>query len=141
MKDIEIAKKTLHDDNLSVVAVVDGVVIFKSGGKGIRPLYELVKENVELISNASVADKVVGRGAALLYSLLNIKELYINLVSEEGMKVLDNYKISYIAHGKCDYIMNNSKDDYCPIEKLSLGLEEPETLIKELDKFFNSIKQ
>ena len=39
MKDIELAKKYLEEDNLSIAVVKNGELIYKSQEKGIKPMY------------------------------------------------------------------------------------------------------
>ncbi len=139
MKDIEIAKELLKKDNLAMVVVKDGEVVFKSLDKGIKPMYILATEMKEKAIGASLADKVVGKGAALLCGYISIKEIYGELISEGGMETLDKYKIPYTMDKSCSYIKNRDKTDYCPIERLSLDTEDPILLLEKIKGFFASV--
>lgn len=141
MKDIEIAKNIFLREDMAIVAVKNGELVFKSQDRGIKPIYILAKELKEEAFGASIADKVIGRGAALLCAYLGIKEVYAGLMSREGQMVLDNFNIAYTMEKSCTYIMNRDKTDYCPIEKLALGIEEPEVFITRLEEFFESMKR
>lgn len=140
-RDIELAKKLLTDENLALVAVKNGEVVFKSKDKGIKPMYILATEMKEKASNASLADRVIGKGAAILCGYIGIKEVYTDLISEGGKATLEKYKISYTMTEACPYIKNRDKTDYCPIEKLSLPLEEPVLLLQKIKEFFASISK
>lgn len=135
LKDIEIAKEVFHKEDLAIVVVKQGEVVFKSKDKGIKPLYTLATKMKEEAFGGSVADKVIGKGAALLCGYLDIKEVYASLISEGGQIILNNYNIPYTMDKSCSYIMNRDKTDYCPIEKLSLDIEEPEIFLSRVEKF------
>ena len=141
MKDIEIAKKLLIEENQALVVVKNGEVIFKSVEKGIKPMYILATEMKSEAKGASLADKVIGRGAALLCGYAEIKELYTELISEGGIAALGEYNIPYEKEKSCPYIMNRDKTSYCPVEKLSLDTDDPAVLLQSIKEFFASIKK
>ncbi len=141
LKDIDIAKKLLIEENLALVVVKDGEVIFKSVEKGIKPMYILATEMKSEAKGASLADRVIGRGAALLCGYVEIKEVYTELISEGGVSALGEYNIPYVMERTCQYIKNRDKTDYCPIEKLSLDNDEPVLLLKDIKEFFASLKK
>lgn len=137
LKDIEIAKDIFHKENMAIVVVKNGEVVFKSKEKGIKPIYALAKKFKEEAFAASIADKVIGRGAAILCGYLGIKEVYADLMSVGGQTILSKYNIPYTMDKSCSYIMNRDKTDYCPIEKLSLDTEDPELFISKLEEFLS----
>ena len=136
MKDIEIAKKILLEESLTLVVVKDGELVFKSVDKGIKPIFTLATEMKESANGGSLADRVIGKGAAILSGYIGIKEVYTELISEGGVRTLEKYNIAYTMDKSCEYIKNRDKTDYCPIEKLSMNIEEPETFIKAVKDFF-----
>ena len=77
MKDIEIAKKYLNEENLTIAVVKSKKLIFKSKEKGIKPIYKLAKEMKEIAKDGVLADKVIGKGAALLCKYIGIKHTTI----------------------------------------------------------------
>ncbi|MFA5577175.1 MAG: DUF1893 domain-containing protein [Tissierellaceae bacterium] len=139
MKDIDIARKILVEEDLGIVVVKDGKLIFKSRDRGIGPIYSLAVDMKEEAYKSSLADKIIGKGAALLCTYIGIEELYGKLISENGIGVLDRHQIPYSMDSSCPYIMNREKTDYCPIEKLSLDTEEAEVLLKRVENFLASI--
>jgi hypothetical protein len=141
LKDINIAKKLLIEENLALVVVKNGEVIFKSMEKGIKPMYILATEMKVEAQGASLADRVIGRGAALLCGYVEIIEVYTDLISEGGISALGEYNIPYEMERTCQYIKNREKTDYCPIEKLSLDKDDPALLLQDIKEFFTSIKK
>ncbi|HAE91966.1 DUF1893 domain-containing protein [Tissierella praeacuta] len=139
MKDIDIAKELLVKEDLALVAVKNGEVVFKSKDKGIKPMYILATEMKARSYDASLADRVIGKGAAILCTYIGIKEVYGELISEGGLSILEEYKIPYTMERSCSYIKNRDKTDYCPIEKLSLDTKDPIVLLQRIKEFFISI--
>ncbi len=138
MKDIEIAKELLEKEDYTLVVVKDGDIIFTSKEKGIKPMYNLIKDMKEEAKGSSIADKVIGRGAALLSTYVKIKEVFGEVVSKEAVEVLEENNIAYSFSIICDYIKNRDKTGLCPIENLSLGKTDVEVFIGELESFFKS---
>lgn len=140
LKDVELAKKILFNENQRLVVVKEGEVIFKSKDRGIRPMYILSTEMKDKAKGASMADRVIGKGAALLCTYVNIKEVYGELMSQAGIEILDKNNIIYNLENSCKYIKNRDKTDLCPIEKRSIDTDNPEELIERIEEFFKTIK-
>ncbi|OLS03649.1 DUF1893 domain-containing protein [Tissierella creatinophila] len=138
MKDIEIAKELLQKEDYTLVVVKSGEILFTSRDKGIKPMYRLVKDMKEISIGASIADKVIGRGAALLSGYLRVKEVYGEVMSKEAVEVLEKDSIDYSFLTLCDYIKNRDRTGLCPIESLSLNKTDPIIFIEEVEEFFKS---
>ncbi len=93
MKDIDLAKQILKEENQSLVVVKNGEVLYKSRDRGIKPMYSITKEMKEEVHGSSIADKVIGKGAALLCANLNIAEVYGDLMSKDMMNFVSILKI------------------------------------------------
>lgn len=141
MTDINIAKSHLHNNNLSMVIVKDGKIIEESIAKGIKPIYDIYTERKECLNNAVVADKVIGKAAAMILANGGIKMLYTDLISEKAIEVLDEFKIEYEFAKKVPLILNRDGSDMCPIEKLSSNTDNVEELIEKIKIFINNINK
>ena len=140
MKDIEIAKKYLVEGNLAIAVVKNGKLIFKSQEKGIKPMYILATESKGILKGASIADKVIGKGAAMLCKYIGIKEVYGQLISSSAIDVLKESKIIYSYGKTCSYIKNRDKTDICPIEKIAANVEDMDILLERIEEFLKAIK-
>lgn len=138
MNDLELARMTLEENNLTLVAVRDGKVIFASQDRGIKPMYNLLKEKGALAKDSVIADKVIGKGAALLCVHIGIKKLYTNLISQSARQVLEIHNIDYEFKNSCQYIKNRDETGYCPIEEMSMDIKDPVVLLDKLDEFLKS---
>lgn len=141
MNDLEIAKELLVKEQLSLVIVNNGKVIFTSSDFGIKPMYTAVKEYKHLLKGASVADKVIGRAAAMLLHYGEIKELYTNLISEKAMDFLDKTKILYEYEEKAEYIINRDNTGMCPVENMSLNTNNIDELLNNITSFLKKINK
>ncbi|NLK64229.1 MAG: DUF1893 domain-containing protein [Tissierellia bacterium] len=134
MKDIEIAKNMLVNEQKAIVIVKDGKVIFSSEGKGIKPIYTALNEFKSQLQGSSVADKVIGKAAAMICEHAGIKELSTKLISEKAVNVLKNTSIIFEYEKLVPYIKNRDQTGMCPIEKLSLEATNIDELLLKISK-------
>ncbi len=118
--------KTLLSSTDSTIAVVLVDDIFTSQERGVKPLLHLLSEKKGFLKGASVADKVIGKAAALLMALGEIKEVHTLIISEPAIKVFEKYNIPCFYDKKVDRIVNRTGDGLCPMETLCLDVENPQ---------------
>ena len=127
--------KSLLLTSASTIAVVSNGEVFTSQERGVKPLLFLLKEKKEFLKDASVADKVIGKAAALLMVLGEIKEVHTLIISEPAIKVFENQKIKYFYDKKVERIVNRTGDCLCPMETLCIHIDDPqEALTKIIEK-------
>ena len=126
--------KSLLLTSASTIAVVSNGEVFTSQERGVKPLLHLLTEKKGFLKGASVADKVIGKAAALLMVLGEIKEVHTLIISEPAIKVFEKYNIPCFYDKKVTRIVNRTGDGLCPMETLCLDLDNPAeafTKIKE----------
>ncbi len=106
----------LRSGNHSLVVAGNGIRIFDD--RGISDLYGLLTEHPDLLRGASVADKVVGKGAAALLILGGVRELFAGVISTSALGLLEDSGISLRFGRKVPYIINRKGDGLCPVETL-----------------------
>ena len=121
---IFIAKKILTDEDLTFVAVC-GCKIIKNKNRGVKPIIELVDKKKSLEGYA-VADKVIGKAAALMYVLLNPDGIYAKVISKYALRIFEKFKVNIIYDSLVDHIVNRTNDGLCPMEAAVLCTDEPE---------------
>lgn len=134
MRDVDMAKEYLEKENLSLAVVKNGKLIFKSHEKGIKPIYTLAVK-VEDVKGSSLADRVIGKGAAMICKYIGVKEVYGSLISEAAAEVLNMADIKFSYGEICPYIRNRDNTGICPIEKLSLETEDVHELLDKIERF------
>ena len=89
--------------------------IYTSHERGVKPLLSWLDVGMDF-SGYSAADRVVGNGAAFLYALLNIKEVYASVLSKSAAETLERYHIRVAYDVLVDTIQNRTGTGRCPIE-------------------------
>ena len=133
MNDIEKAKRLLSDENATLVAV-NNSECYISHDRGVAPILKLIDTNPQLFCGASVADKVIGKAAAMLLIKYGVKEIHAVLVSEKALRYLKDKAVIITYETAVDHIINRDKTDMCPMEKCVLDVndeDEAEALIRE----------
>lgn len=113
-KECLLAKELLLSSDYTVVAYSKEKV-YTSNKRGVSPILEWYDNQIDL-SGFCAADKVVGKGAAIIYVLLKIKAVYAIVLSEKAKSVLEANNIKVYYDTLVPNIINRKKDGMCPIE-------------------------
>jgi hypothetical protein len=140
MSDLKIARKVLKEKKISIVIVKKEKILFESNLSGINGLLQAIK-TLKGFQGASVADKVVGRAAALLLVSSLVHEVFAETLSFEGEKILKENSISVKYNHLVPIILNKEYKDICPFEKFSLSIEIPEEAYEKLSIFVETLKK
>ncbi len=136
---LETAKKLLSEDTALTCVICREGEIFKSTLRGVKPLLELL-DSEKNIKGASVADKVVGKGAAFLYVLLGVCEVYAGVLSESALAVLSENGIKAEYGELAVAIKNRAGDGFCPIETAVRDITCPQTALKQIRETLEKLK-
>ena len=123
MDNLEKAKNALSDGNFTCV-VCDGFKEYTSTMRGVAPLLKWLDEGINL-QGFSAADKVVGKGAAYLYILLEVKEIYANVISRPALDTLKNHNIPTSYAILTEAVKNRANTGLCPIESAVMNIDNP----------------
>lgn len=138
MNNLEKAKKMLLESEYTCVLCSDDD-IKTSTKRGVAPLLQWLDEG-ENLSGYSAADKVIGKGAAFLYVLLDIKEVYANVISRRALETLENNNIYVKYKMLAEAILNRDNTGFCPIETAVCGISEPDAALAEIRKTIKRLK-
>lgn len=122
MTDLNKAKELLKQGNYTLV-LVNKEQVETDTLRGVHPLLNRLGKNY---SKYSAADKVIGKGAALLYVLLKIKHISCHIISKPALEVFQRYGIYVDYQELVDHIFNHQKNGYCPIEEATSFISTPE---------------
>ena len=113
-------------NNYSIVIIQNNQVVFKSQDSGISPLLKAIDLfKPEKLYGSLVADKVVGKAAALLFALFRPRYVFSMMISKPAVKVLRKHSIEFNYDKLVDYILNRDKTDLCPFEKAVSQIDDP----------------
>lgn len=137
MENLDLAKTTLLENNYSIVLVKNNKIVHTSNKNGLAPLLDLYADGKSTLEGAYVADKVIGKAAALILLEANIKKLYADLISENAISVFDKANIDYQYDKKVKEIRNRDNTGMCPMEKLAQNSQNANELVKKIKEKFN----
>ena len=123
MSQLRKARELLKSNNLTC-AVCKEDKAYTSTDRGVKPLVLWYESGTDM-KNASAADKVVGKAAAMLYALLGIKRIYAGVISKPALQVLNRYGIYTEYKTLVDAIINRQGDGICPFEQAVLKIDHP----------------
>lgn len=106
--------------------------IYTSKETGIKPLMDFINDKTDL-KGFCAADKIVGKAAAFLYVLMDVSEVYADVMTAEAARILSRYEISAYCTTPTDKIINRTKTDICPMEKIVQNISSPEEAYRELN--------
>jgi hypothetical protein len=135
MQDLYLAKNILKQHNFSLVIVKKEKPILKSISSGIIGLLQAIEILDKDLEGSAIADKVIGRAAALLLSYSRIKAAYAITLSVEGLKMLKEHNIFVEYDNLVPIILDSKRKAICPFEKISLTIKSPEQALKYLKEF------
>lgn len=138
-QDLELAKLRLKNQDLSLVIVKKGKVIFETRKQGITGFLEAIETFDKNLVSSSIADKIVGVAAAMLCVFAGISSVFAITISESGIKTLEENNIAYEFKKKVSNIMNRDKTDVCPFEKIAMNTVDSENAFKKLKSFSNQM--
>lgn len=119
------AKTELHGSNVSLVVEKDGS-FFKSEERGIKPLVDILRTNPGLLCGAAVADKVIGKAAAMLMVCGGVACAYADVISEPALAFFEAQGVAVEYSSLVQNIINRTGDGICPMEEKALPLSTPE---------------
>lgn len=110
-----------------------GNVMYTSTERGVKPLLDWLDSGRD-VKGFSAADKVVGRGAAFLYILLGVEEVYAHVMSTGAIQTLTGKGIGVRYDISAEHIINRAGTGYCPMEEAVSGLKDPEEALTAVRK-------
>ena len=134
-----IAKTTLEKNGLTL-AITDGETNHVSTARGVRPLLDLY-ENHANVSGFCACDKVVGKGASVLYVLLKVKQVYALTASKIAIELLQKHGISVLCENVVERILNRDKTGFCPIESAVQNEDEPTLALEKIYEALEKLKE
>ena len=130
--DTVFALEILREEALTCV-ICRGADCYKSTARGVAPLLQLLDGGSDR-RGFCAADTVVGAGAAYLYVLLGVCEVYACVLSEGAHEILTRFGISCHFDSLVPQIRNRAGDGFCPIEAAVAGAADPQDALARIRK-------
>lgn len=104
-------------------------------------MYDLLKGEPGFLHGASIADKVIGKGAAALMILGGIKEIYADVISQPALSLLHDNGIKVSYDKAVDHIINRLGTGWCPVETLCNDVKTAPEILPLIEAFIEKNKQ
>lgn len=104
--DFDVQRRALAESGASLLTFRE-TNVFTDYGRGIRPVLDRLSADPDFFRGAAVADKVIGRSAALLFLYGGAAQVYAGVLSVPAEKVLR-------AHGGTLCLRRTGADDPQP---------------------------
>ncbi len=125
MSDLIMARQLLQEGN-SLAVVKNGVCLFTHQGTWIHPIVEAVEILGDKLNGATVADRVIGKAAAVLCIISNVAHVYTPIASRSAVDAFAKSSVCFTCDEIIDGIMNRSGTGLCLAERTLLEIEDPE---------------
>ncbi len=132
-----VAKNTLQESLCSVVIVWEEEVLYQDSASRLWPLlHGLLQINTK---GVSVADKVIGRAAAMCLIHFGVKEVYTPLMSQGAFDLLKTHGVAREVETIVPHILNTEGSAPCKMEEMVASFLCPHEGVQVLLGFFRSL--
>lgn len=121
--DLEKAREKLGEGHTIALCKDDSLIV--SDERGIAPMLGFMRDGRDL-RGYSVADKIVGRAAAMLFVKAGIVSVYAATLSVGAKALLEHHGIPVEYSVLTEKIINRKGDGICPMEKAVANISDDE---------------
>ncbi len=123
MTDWERAKTLLAGETTCVLVKGDSTLV--STKRGIAPMIDWLGQG-QTLAGFAVADRIVGKAAAMLFVKAGLSAVYAEVLSEPGKAYLERRGIPVTYGVLTPAIINRAGDGPCPMEAAVADIDDPE---------------
>ncbi|MCE5192812.1 MAG: DUF1893 domain-containing protein [Candidatus Cryosericum sp.] len=110
----------------TLCAAKDGILVYCFSGQGITDLLNVAgMQSYADCSDLDWGDKLVGRAAALLFTLVHPRSVFAMTMSTGAQDVLHKAGIAFMFDEATPEIRNRTGTGPCPMEAAITGVTEP----------------
>ena len=109
--------------------------------RGVKDLHRLLTQEPEILRGASLADKVVGKGAAALMISGGVAWVYADVISKAAMVLFEQSRVEVQYKQIVPNIINRTGTDICPVEKLCRDCQTAAECLPLIDKFIKEMSR
>jgi hypothetical protein len=129
----------LHAEGCSCVIYNDDhTLLFHK--RGVQDLHQLLRTSPDTLRGAMIADKVVGKGAAILMTAGGVRWVYADVISQSALEFLLTHNIEAEYGRVVPNIINRAGTDICPVEKLCMQCDDIAEALKLIDEFIEKMR-
>ena len=120
------ARKMILTETATCILLQNGEIVHTGSGRGVKPLLAAYEQNPNLLRGAVLADKIIGKAAAMIVVLGGVRQVFALTMSTAAREYLAAHNIPSACDHEVKMIFNRTGDGLCPLEQSVLELSEPE---------------
>jgi len=135
------ARGMIKAGDVSCVVIKDGSIAHTACGRGVSPLRAIYEDKPEMLKNAFVVDKIIGKAAAVILVLGKAKQAHGIIMSFSAKQYLETHGIA-VGFDRCvDVITARSGSGICAIEKSVIDIDDPYEAYDTLTRKIESLRK
>ena len=108
-------------EEATFVVIRNNQIIYHDKGNGVRPIMKVLDSNPEILKDAIIVDKIIGKAAAMMLSMGKSVRVHGNLMSQAAVEYLERKGIEHSYERCINVISNRTGDGICPLERAVAG--------------------
>ena len=131
---LEEARKRINSGQATCVLIRDGQIVDEASGPGVKPILHFLEDKPGSLDGAEVADKIVGKAAAMLLTLGKAKSVHGEIMSQSAHDYLISNNISPQHANLIQQINNRTNTGTCPLELTVTNIQNPQEAYTAIKK-------
>jgi len=124
----------LEESGMSLIIRKGEAVVFRSSAKGLQPHLEAIRSlGREALRGTIMADKIVGRAAALLMLYSRPSEVHAGIITAGGRLLLEGGGVKVFYADEVEAVKVKDGRIYCPFEGMVQGISDPEEAYRAIE--------
>ena len=124
--DLEKAKKRIKSGQATYIVMHAGSIVGEASGMGVKPILIFLENEPSSLQGAEVADKIVGKAAAMLSVLGEVQYVYGEKMSISGRDYLEKSGITTSYDLLIENVKNRDGTGICPLELCVANIDDPQ---------------
>ena len=132
------AKNMIHKGEATCVTVKNNHIATTGTPRGIAYIIDLYEKGE--LKDAYVADKIVGKAAAMIFTLAGVSECYAENISDGAVQWFDDHGLAYKYKNRSPYIVNRQGNGMCPMEMTVQNIDDEQSAVEALKAKIEELK-
>ena len=128
--------RLLREEGLALAVRTAAGQTLRLHGRGVSDLRRLTADPTAPLRGATVADKVVGKGAAALMAAGGVRALHAAVISRPALELLGREGVAVACDATVPHIIRRDGRGVCPVEAACAGTDDVAGCLAAIDRFF-----
>ncbi len=108
--------------------------------RSIRSLYRLYTQKRTALKGANITIQNLGKASAALLAMAKVEKVHAQTISTDAIRILQKENINVSYEQQVPYIINETHDDWCPMEKLCYYENNLNKILEKIKTFLTNRK-